>query len=141
MTRGIRPAIAGAVVLLVVALTGVPARADIADKHNDYNGDGISDLVAVRDADDCLYRWNGRPGGGFAPADLVGCGWSSFKAALSAPGDLDRDGIGDLVSVDPATGCMFRWLGTGTGGFSATAPAASRPASGWSAPCRSIASR
>jgi hypothetical protein len=105
-----------------------PARAAITHKLNDYNGDGISDIVAVRLVDDCLYRWNGvAGGGGFTSRALVGCGWGNFKYALSAPGDLNRDGIGDLVSVDNRDGCMYRWLGTGNGGFGA----ATRFGCGW----------
>jgi hypothetical protein len=117
MTRGLRATIITAIASIMVVFTAVPARADIADKRNDYNGDGISDIVAVWNADNCLYRSDGRPGGGFDAGALVGCGWERFKGALSAPGDLNQDGIGDLVSVDPGTGCMFRWLGTGSGGF------------------------
>lgn len=85
----------------------------IAVKRNDYNRDGISDIVAVRD--DCLHRWYGTGNGGFSYGGTVGCGWSPYAASLTAVGDINRDGVGDLVAV--SGDALHRWYGTGGGGF------------------------
>jgi len=127
MTRIFRLSVLIAMVSSFVLVVAAPARAAVTHKLNDYNGDGISDIVAVEHNDNCLYRWNGVASGGFTTRALVGCGWENLKYALSAPGDLNRDGIGDLVSVDNRDGCMYRWLGTGNGGFGA----ATRFGCGW----------
>ncbi len=106
-------------VLLVLAAQ--PVSASIADKRNDYNGDGVSDLIAI--SDDCLYRWNGNGRGGFGPATVVGCGWSPYEDALAAVGDITGDGRADLVALDATwdgdqvRSCLWRWSGAGASGF------------------------
>lgn len=82
----------------------------------DITRDGIGDLVAVRRSDGCLGRWRGDRNGGLDYAGDVGCGWDSY-AELAGVGDITRDGIGDLVGVRSADGCIARWRGTGNGGF------------------------
>ncbi len=96
-----------------------PAQAAVADKRNDYNRDGISDMVAInRDRDNyCLYLWYGNGSGGFGDAAQVGCGWQDHWTSLSAVGDLNRDGNGDLVAVNKNDDHLWRWYGNGQGGF------------------------
>ncbi|WP_328743893.1 VCBS repeat-containing protein [Streptomyces sp. NBC_00285] len=105
---------------VLVALFGTsPASATIADKRNDYNSDGISDIAAVDPSSGCLYRWNGNGTGGFGAGTQIGCGWSPYYASLTAAGDITGDGRGDLVAVNSSSGCLYRWNGNGTGGFGA----------------------
>src|SRR6185436_882626 len=42
-----------------------------------------------------------------------------YRRRLAAVGDLNRDGIGDLMSVNDSNGCLYRWLGDGDGNFKA----------------------
>jgi hypothetical protein len=72
----------------------------------DLTGDGLPDLLARQG--DGLWLYPGRltatVGGavpGLRPRVLVGRGWSGYTALL-APGDVDRDGIGDLLGRDRA---------------------------------------
>ena len=108
-------------VLVTMVATSLPALATIADKRNDYTGDGISDIVAVQATSGCLYRWSGTGGGGVGAGTQLGCGWEPYTASLASPGDLNGDGAGDLVAINSGTGCLFRWLGNGSGGFGAGA--------------------
>jgi hypothetical protein len=111
--------------LLVVGVIALqPVRADaqvttqasISLMRNDYNRDGVSDLVGIRLSDGCLARWRGTGDGGFAYIGDVGCGWNAYDQ-LTAVGDFNRDGNGDLVAVRGSDYCLARWLGTGNGGF------------------------
>jgi hypothetical protein len=111
--------------LLVVGVIALqPVRADaqvttqasISLMRNDYNRDGVSDLVGIRLSDGCLARWRGTGDGGFAYIGDVGCGWNAYDQ-LTAVGDFNRDGNGDLVAVRRSDGCLARWRGTGSFGF------------------------
>jgi hypothetical protein len=103
-------------VLAMVSLAG-PAAATIWDKRNDFDNDGVSDIVAIDDRSGCLYRWSGDwSGTGFAPAVQIGCGWGPYLGSLAAPGDLNGDTFGDLVAVNEDNGCLYRWLGYGIDG-------------------------
>jgi hypothetical protein len=83
----------------------------------DINSDGNEDLMAVH-INGCLYKWLGNGAGGFAPVQEIGCGWESYYADnLATPGDLNRDGHPDLVTIDPRNNCMMRWYGDGRGSF------------------------
>jgi hypothetical protein len=85
--------------------------------RNDYNRDGVSDLVGVRFSDGCLARWRGNGSGGFTYIGDAGCGWNSYHDLVGL-GDLNRDGVGDLVAVRNSDGCLARWRGDGSFGFS-----------------------
>jgi hypothetical protein len=91
----------------------------ITVKRNDYNRDGVSDIVAVNFENDCLYRWYGNGSGGFGAGAQVSCNWGPYYGSLTAVGDLNRDGTGDLVAINVNDDCLYRWTGNGNGGFNA----------------------
>lgn len=122
--------------LLVLGLAPAPAQGNILLHRNDYNRDGISDLLAtaVYGSDRCLHRWDGNGSGGFRSRVQVGCGWGSYFLPTS-PGDLNRDGKADLVAIRKADRCLYRWYGNGSGGFGSSA----RVGCGWDSYARSAA--
>ncbi|MFI2432051.1 FG-GAP repeat domain-containing protein [Streptomyces sp. NPDC018693] len=83
----------------------------------DLTSDGIDDIVA-RDKDGVLwlYKGTGNQYAPFAPRTKIGAGWNIFNYLVSV-GDIDLDGITDLVARDTA-GALWLYKGTG----SATAP-------------------
>lgn len=115
------------VILLGAVLAGVLIAASLAApsahalgvtvKRNDYNRDGISDIVGVNDGDGCLYRWNGNGSGSFGTGVQLGCDWGAYADSLASVGDINRDGNGDLVSINTSSECLYIWLGAGNGRF------------------------
>jgi hypothetical protein len=83
----------------------------IGVKRNDYNRDGVSDIVAVRDG--LLHRWYGNGNGGFTYGGSYGGGWTPYTSTLAAVGDINRDNVGDLIAV--RDDCLHRWYGNGNG--------------------------
>jgi hypothetical protein len=80
--------------------------------HNDFNGDGGSDVLWSDNGN--LTEWTAQPGGGFAGNDLnitVPTNWH-----VVGTGDFNSDGSVDLLwrSND---GTVVDWLAQGNGGF------------------------
>ena len=83
----------------------------------DLTGDGKADLVARSSAGLFLYPGTGKASSPFgAKKQIGGTGWSQYNK-LVAPGDLNGDGVADLLART-STGLYF-YAGTGTGGFKA----------------------
>jgi hypothetical protein len=80
---------------------------------DDLSGDGRADIVA-RDYSGNLYLYQGTGDGSapFAPRVLIGSGWGQYDQ-LTGPGDIDGDGISDLVARD-ASGTLWRYKATGS---------------------------
>ncbi|MGN9892390.1 FG-GAP repeat domain-containing protein [Micromonospora sp. L31] len=95
-------------------LVGSPAQATIYDKRNDFNRDGVSDIPFILSSGGMMVQVGDGSGGVDRWAD-VGFGWFPYRYDLSAPGDLNRDGVGDLVSIHYDNGCLYRWYGDGDG--------------------------
>ena len=85
----------------------------------DINSNGNSDLVGIdrSDPNGCMYRWLGTGAGTFGSGAQLSCGWNPYVGTITGAGDLDGDNDGDLVGINRTTGCMYRWLGTGSGTF------------------------
>ncbi|QNP66011.1 FG-GAP repeat domain-containing protein [Streptomyces genisteinicus] len=97
----------------------------------DLSGDGRNDIVA-RDGSGVLwlYKGTGDYKAPFEPRTEIGGGWNLFNTLVGV-GDLDFDGVNDLVARDTA-GALWRYSGTGN----AAAPFEPRVkigSSGWNA--------
>jgi hypothetical protein len=104
--------------LAVVVPFGSEASAanSLGVKRNDYNRDGISDLIGISTINFCMYRYAGNADGTFGQATFVSCaGWGSYQS-LTAVGDMNGDGNGDLIGIG-FDGCIARWKGNGNFGF------------------------
>jgi hypothetical protein len=86
----------------------------------DFTGDGRPDLLAVEGATGNLWLYPGNGAGGFLARVQVGAGWYVMRVAFS-PGDFDGDGCADLLAVENATGNLWLYPGTCTGGWRARA--------------------
>lgn len=63
----------------------------------DLDGDRRGDTVGVNANDGCLYAYRTTTAVTLGRASKVGCGWRGMTY-LTSPGDLDRDGLGDLLA-------------------------------------------
>ncbi|WP_143598374.1 FG-GAP repeat domain-containing protein [Phycicoccus duodecadis] len=63
----------------------------------DLDGDRRGDTVGVSARDGCLYAYRTTTAVTLGRSTKVGCGWQGMTW-LTSPGDLDRDGLGDLYA-------------------------------------------
>ncbi|WP_406389387.1 FG-GAP repeat domain-containing protein [Streptomyces sp. NBC_00887] len=87
----------------------------------DLNGDGANDTLVTDEAGD-LYRHSPQQGTAVAPRSpsvKIGNGWAALNG-LTYSGDLTGDSIPDLVARQTATGDLYLYAGTTTGGLTRT---------------------
>ncbi|WP_431926254.1 FG-GAP-like repeat-containing protein [Nonomuraea jabiensis] len=101
----------------------------------DFNGDGISDLLTVKNDSGRLHVWNGEGANEFSPAVELGPGWEPYAATLMSLGDVNEDGRTDLGAVHAGTGTLTIWNGKGGNQFGAAVTVGG----GWKAFNRPIA--
>jgi hypothetical protein len=85
--------------------------------HNDFNGDGRSDILWRNDSSGQIVDWLATPNGGFngnAAHSLNPIG-ADFQVA--GTGDFNGDGRVDILWRSTSTGTIVDWLGTSNGGF------------------------
>ncbi|WP_269937192.1 FG-GAP-like repeat-containing protein [Arthrobacter sp. HY1533] len=82
----------------------------------DFNGDQNVDLLARERLTGRLWLYPGNGSGGWLPRVLVGNGWGIFNT-LVGPGDFNGDGTADVLARDSATGALWLYPGSGTGGW------------------------
>ncbi|WP_225638233.1 FG-GAP repeat domain-containing protein [Streptomyces solaniscabiei] len=100
---------------------------DVLTSPGDVTGDGRSDLITRHATTGALYLYKSVSGGRFAPGVKLADDWRTYKKVVGA-GDLNGDGIGDLLVQDKANN-LYRYAGRGYGTFTARV----KIASGWGA--------
>ncbi|GAA1675852.1 hypothetical protein GCM10009830_23130 [Glycomyces endophyticus] len=81
----------------------------------DYNGDGKVDLVARESATGNLWLYPGTGTGSHGARVLIGTGWNGMSL-ITAVGDLDHDGIADVIARKNSDNCLYFYAGKPAGG-------------------------
>ncbi|MET9451099.1 FG-GAP repeat domain-containing protein [Streptomyces cinerochromogenes] len=109
------------------ALGGGWNQYDVLTSPGDVTKDGRPDLITRNSSTGAVYLYTGASGGRFAPRVKLADDWKTYKKIVGA-GDLNGDGIGDLVTQDKSNN-LYRYFGRGNGTFAARV----RIATGWGA--------
>ncbi|MGW3647921.1 FG-GAP-like repeat-containing protein [Streptomyces sp. NPDC000878] len=83
----------------------------------DITGDGRPDLIARKASTGEVFLYKGTTGNRLAARVRIATGWSGYKKIVGV-GDFNGDGRGDLLAQDKSN-TLWRYDGTGTGGFKA----------------------
>ncbi|GAA4908385.1 VCBS repeat-containing protein [Streptomyces coeruleoprunus] len=86
---------------------------NVLTSPGDLTGDGRPDLVARQATTGDIYLYADNGAGGLKARGRIGTNWKAYRAIVGA-GDLNGDGIGDLLAVDGANS-LWRYDGTATG--------------------------
>ena len=105
----------GRYVLRALGTTGVEIRFQ-QDAHNDFNGDGRSDVL-WRSDDGSLSDWLGTANGGFVNNDVHAASFAPTSWSEVGTGDFNGDGRVDLLWRNTSTGALSDWLANSNGGF------------------------
>ncbi|GAA4910323.1 FG-GAP-like repeat-containing protein [Streptomyces coeruleoprunus] len=86
---------------------------NVLTSPGDMTGDGRPDLVARQATTGDIYLYADNGAGGLKARGRIATNWKAYRAIVGA-GDLNRDGVGDLLAVDGANS-LWRYDGTATG--------------------------
>ncbi|MDQ0909152.1 hypothetical protein QFZ22_005137 [Streptomyces canus] len=92
---------------------------DVLTSPGDISGDGRPDLIARGASTGTVYLYKGTSTGKLSARVKLYDNWKGYKKIVGA-GDLNGDGIGDLLAQDPSN-TLYRYDGTGQGAFKARA--------------------
>ncbi|MFF2361965.1 FG-GAP repeat domain-containing protein [Streptomyces sp. NPDC058122] len=90
---------------------------DVLTSPGDVSGDGRPDLIARVASTGTVYLFKGTSTGTLSARVKLYDAWKGYKKILGA-GDLDGDGIGDLLAQDTSN-TLYRYDGKGNGTFAA----------------------
>ena len=88
----------------------------VRDAANDFNGDGISDIL-WRDNTGRVTNWLGQSNGAFASNFANADANAGLDWQIAGTGDFNHDGRDDVLWRNVNTGALTDWLGTPGGGF------------------------
>ncbi|MFF8415313.1 FG-GAP-like repeat-containing protein [Streptomyces omiyaensis] len=92
---------------------------DALVRHGDFSRDGREDVIAREKATGKLWLYPGTGSGSLGARKLIGTGGWNSLGRLAAFGDLSGDGRNDLLAVEKATGKLWLYPGTASGGLGA----------------------
>ena len=104
----------GRLVLRAITGGGIEVRLQ-SPSHNDFNGDGQSDIFWRNDSG-AFSSWLGSTNGGYINNDAAAAGFVSVDWHIAGTGDFDGDGRVDLLWRND-NGSLSNWLGKSNGGF------------------------
>ncbi|MFE2423912.1 FG-GAP-like repeat-containing protein [Streptomyces hokutonensis] len=90
---------------------------DVLTAPGDISGDGRPDLIARSASTGTVYLYKGTSAGKLSARVKLYADWRTYKKVVGV-GDLNGDGIGDLLAQDSANN-LYRYYGTGHGTFGA----------------------
>ncbi|CAM5490678.1 FlgD Ig-like domain-containing protein OS=Streptomyces aurantiogriseus OX=66870 GN=GCM10010251_03360 PE=4 SV=1 [Streptomyces aurantiogriseus] len=90
---------------------------DVLTAPGDLTKDGLPDLLARNASTGAVYLYKGTSTGKLSARVKLYDNWKTYKKVVGV-GDLNGDGIGDLLAQDKADN-LYRYLGTGRGTFTA----------------------
>jgi hypothetical protein len=88
---------------------------DVLTSPGDVTKDGRPDLIARNASTGAVYLYKGTSTGTLSARVKLYDNWKTYKKVVGV-GDLNGDGIGDLVAQDTANN-LYRYFGTGSGTF------------------------
>ncbi|MFC4505711.1 MULTISPECIES: FG-GAP repeat domain-containing protein [Streptomyces] len=90
---------------------------DVLTSPGDVTKDGRPDLLARNTKTGAVYLYKGTSAGKLSARVKLYANWKTYKKVVGV-GDLNGDGVGDLVAQDKANN-LYRYYGKGNGTFAA----------------------